>query len=58
MDKKCKDCWYFAKKYWCDYDCCTVDEDNDTDADHTGIIHFVNAEDECCNRFEQDLTRT
>lgn len=55
MDKKCKDCWYFARDYFCHKDCCTVDEDNDEDPETTGIIHFVNAEDECCNRFEQDL---
>ena len=58
MDKKCKDCWHFAKQYFCDKDCCLIDEDIITDDGDTGIIHFVNADDECCNRFEQDLNRT
>ena len=55
MDKKCKDCWYFAEKYWGEKDCCTVDEDREDE--YTGLLHFVNADDECCNLFEQDLTK-
>lgn len=54
MDMKCKDCWYFAEKYFGNHDCCTIDEDNDTDVETTGIIYFVNADDDCCNRFELD----
>ena len=50
-ERKCRDCWYFAKDYFCHRDCCTVDEEDDE-----GTIHFAEADDDACGRWEQNLT--
>ena len=35
--QKCENCWHFARKYFFDRDCCTVDEDDDE-----GTLHYLN----------------
>ena len=50
---KCENCFWFHPKYFLDRDCCTVDEDDDE-----GTLHYANPEDEPCNLWEYDLTRT
>ena len=52
-ERKCGNCLYFAKEYFCHRDCCTADEDDDE-----GTIRFVDAGDEPCGRWEADLNDT
>ena len=51
-ERKCGNCWYYAKDYFCHEDCCTVDED-----DEEGTIHMgIDADQEACGRWEEELT--
>lgn len=51
-ERKCGNCWYYAKDYFFHEDCCTVDED-----DEEGTIHMgIDADQEACGRWEENLS--
>ena len=51
FEKKCENCFWFHPKYFCNRDCCTVDEDDDE-----GTLHYANSDDEPCDLWEYNLT--